>query len=441
MTRNEVVLSEWETATAERWPVLANRRLSPSQAAAKSAKILSESGRLEVRGLADSLELRATSWVGRISLGDLTVTIRPKIPQLPLLSLMRYAYGLRDLKLIGTARFATESWSFQDLLIAQLGAEVSELLARGLHRDFRRAQASLESPRGRIDFGRYATDGGTPRAALACVYHPRTSDTALNRALCSGLRLALLATRDLELRVHLRRLLAEMDLEPAVSELDLASLAGVRNGLDRRTARYSPALVLIGLLLEGQSLSLDAPASELPLEGFLFDMNRFFQALLSRFLREHLVNLTLLEEHQLQGVFSYDPHHNPQNRRAIVPRPDFVVRQGQRSLAVLDAKYRDLWERDLPREMLYQLAIYALTELADHPTATMLYPTLSDQACEQVVMFQNAVSGANKARVVLRPVQLLALDRLLRAGTGIAAVRQRQALAARLVGESRTCAS
>jgi 5-methylcytosine-specific restriction enzyme subunit McrC len=273
------------------------------------------------------------------------------------------------------------------------------------------------------------------------VYHPRTLDTALNGALCSGLRLALLATRDLELRVHLRRLMAEMDLEPGVAELDLGSLAGVRNGLDRRTAHYSPALVLIGLLLGGQSLSLDAPASELPLEGFLFDMNRFFQTLLSRFLREHLVNLTLLDEHQLHGVFSYDPHHNPQNRRARVPRPDFVVRQGQRSLAVLDAKYRDLWERDLPREMLYQLAVYALTESADHPVTTILYPTLSDQACDPVVTFQNAVSGANKARVVLRPVQLLTLDTLLRAGAGVAALRQRQALAARLVGDTRSKAA
>ena len=32
----------------------------------------------------------------------------------------------------------TEKWTFQDLLVQQLAAEVTELLARGIHRDYER---------------------------------------------------------------------------------------------------------------------------------------------------------------------------------------------------------------------------------------------------------------------------------------------------------------
>ena len=433
MTMDAVMLQEWGRAVPSDWPVLEGRRLARKGMAVRIATALSDSGRLEVLELASGLELRATSWVGRVTLDGLAVTVQPKIPGLPLLGLMRYAYGLRDLQLIGMAGFATAAWSFQDLVIAQLVAEVSELLARGLHRDYIRAQADLASPRGRIDFARYAANGNA-RAALPCVHHPRVENSPLNQALVSGLHLAARMSRDLELRVRLRRLEAQFDLGAPAARMDRATLGRVVQKLDRRTLRYRPALTLIDLLLRGESLSLEDPTQDVRLGGFLFDMNAFFQALLSRFLREHLEDFELLDEHRLQGVFFYDPRHNPQNRRGLVPRPDFVVRRGGRTLAVLDAKYRDLWERELPREMLYQLAVYALTQPDEAPFSIILYPTLTGAARDQVVVFQDVLRGRAQARVILRPVNLLILERLVRAGVDAEADRQRRAMALHLIG-------
>ena len=97
---NAVSIREWETAHPDPGSALAQQSLDP--AGRKLAERLTSAGRIEVLELARGLELRATSFfVGRFSLGELTVTIHPKIPYAPLLGLFRYAYGLRQLELIG----------------------------------------------------------------------------------------------------------------------------------------------------------------------------------------------------------------------------------------------------------------------------------------------------------------------------------------------------
>ena len=84
-------------------------------------------------------------------------------------------------------------------------------------------------------------------------------------------------------------------------------------------------------------------------------MNHFFQRLLSRFLHDALPGYVVSDEESLYGMMRYAPAHNPRGKRSPAPRPDFIVRRGGKVVAMLDAKYRDLWEHDLPREMLYQL--------------------------------------------------------------------------------------
>ena len=79
-------------------------------------------------------------------------------------------------------------------------------------------------------------------------------------------------------------------------------------------------------------------------------------------------------------------------------------------------QYRDLWGRPLPREMLYQLAIYALAQCGTNASATILYPSFAPRTRDQVVVFNDVMRGAPKARVILRPVNLPRVERLLRAG-------------------------
>jgi len=122
----------------------------------------------------------------------------------------------------------------------------------------------------------------------------------------------------------------------------------------------------------------------------------------------------------------YLPGLNPRRRRSPTPRPDFVVKKGAATVCLLDAKYRDLWERELPRDMLYQLAIYALSQPRPS-TATILFPTASAEATPAVVEIRDPIGTGVLGFVELRPV---VLAELVRALADLDAVRQ--SLASRL---------
>ena len=98
MTQTSVRLMEWQSCTPEPGAALDGVFLE-DDGSRTLAKLLTESGMLEVTELRAGLSLKSSSFVGRIELGNIQVTVTPKIKGNSLLRLLRYAYGLRDLEL------------------------------------------------------------------------------------------------------------------------------------------------------------------------------------------------------------------------------------------------------------------------------------------------------------------------------------------------------
>jgi 5-methylcytosine-specific restriction enzyme subunit McrC len=421
-------LQEWSERTATEHPSpLAGISLEDAEARALAHQ-LTEAEMLEIRELREGLSIASTSYVGRIALGDLVITVQPKISGTPLVRLLHYAYGLRDLRLASPVGYAQEQWAFQEILIAQLVEEVSELVARGLHRRYRRTDEDLASPRGRIDLQRIAKQGGVIQATVPCTYYPRLEDCLVNQVLLQGLYLAARLTGESELRVRLYRLVCILEESVSSIRLDNPALKQLHREMDRLTSAYRPAVTIIELLLAGEGLSLDDGLQRLRLPGFLFDMNRFFQALLSRFLKEQLTDYEVRDQYQIKGMMTYDPAYNPRRQRAPTPRPDYVIMQHGQVVSILDAKYRELWERDLPAHWLYQLAIYALSRQSEK-IAVILYPTTDEEAREARIVLSDPIFGTGQAVVVLRPVNLLRLEQLVSGTMTARNERERRAFA------------
>ncbi len=407
----ELHLREWETVRPDGGTALAGVRLDGAESR-RVAEELARAGRFTIEELAAGLRVTSTSFVGRVQIGSLVVTIEPKLAKESLLALVRYAYGLRDVIREGSTSFSTSGALLPDLLAAQLLGEVTDLLARGLPRRYVERSEELSHPRGRIEIGALARRAG-PSRTLPCRHHPRSANHPLLQVMKAGLELAAEIAGDRTLRIALRRLADRLALEVESAPLTRARLAAVQRGLTRLEAAAAPALELIALILDGQAITLDDDTT-VRLPGFLFDMNRFFQALIGRWLREHLPDCHVIDERALTGLLRYAPDANPHGRRAPAPRPDFAVTRKQRKSILLDAKYRDLWEKSLPRDMLYQLAVYAMSG-AGEDIAVILYPTESEHATEARVEVRDVVVGSARGGVALRPIVLPRLAGMIEA--------------------------
>lgn len=111
-------------------------------------------------------------------------------------------------------------------------------------------------------------------------------------------------------------------------------------------------------------------------------------------------------------MFIYTSGFNPCRRKSPTPRPDFALMKHGKVVKLLDAKYRDLWEKNLPREMLYQLAIYAVSGIGD-TTSTILYPSINDVPSVQKIDINDPVSHSKIASVILQPLNLTRIAELI----------------------------
>ena len=426
-----LTLSEWETISPDKDARLENIFISDDAAIRTNVRYMSESNILELVELRGGLSVTSTSYVGRVDIGNVVITIRPKVTGIPLLRLMRYAYGLRNLKLFSSTGYSSEADMFQDLLTKQLAAEALELALRGLQRKYISTDKNLTSPRGRIDLQKIARRDTTKMAGLPCHYHPRLQDCLLNQVLYAGLNLGTRITEDIPLRTELRHVSSLFQDSVSRIKLDCNTLKRLNREMDRLSAAYRSAVRIIDVLLQSEGISLDENASMVKIKGFMFDMNKFFQALISRFLRDNLSGYLIQDEYIIRGMMSYVPGYNPRNKRAPTPRPDYVIQKDSKIISMLDAKYRDLTEKPLPSRMLYQLSVYAISQNA-RGSATILYPTDIIGAMEERIQIKDPISGDRLGQVILRPVNISYLDEMISGSAGTAVQRERTKYARQL---------
>ncbi len=276
---------------------------------------------IEMKPLGGRWTLKPKGVVGRIALSEGILELSPKYPITNLCRMIEVVAGIPKL-LESTAPMG--DGSLADLLVAAFVQRTEALLATGLRRDYLEQSERLEVLRGRLDLQAHLRRPEALRTSLDCRHEQYTHDSLFNAVLrqtaesCHP-RWPSLAGRVLRLR-HRLATLPRSNLSPA----DIA-----RFRYDRLTERYRPVHALCSLLLAGSRLDLKGQSS--PGASFLIEMWPLFEKFLSCSLQARL--------HAPWRVAT-QARTTLDKTGAIKIRPDVVVYNGEKPVAVLDAKYK-----------------------------------------------------------------------------------------------------
>jgi 5-methylcytosine-specific restriction enzyme subunit McrC len=288
--------------------------------------------------------VRPKGFVGRLRTDDFDIHISPKVPVETVLALLAEAF---DLAQFGQHVKYGEHASVEDFIVRALVADVETLLRRGLHRVYREHDADLSAMRGRV-LVRQTTDHFlNARPMVACRFDEFTADCVENRVLLAALdRVAMSACIQTRHRLAARQVsavFAEVGTD-AIVDIDIDAVASL--GRDVRTRHYRQALGLAELVL--RSMGFHERHGAWRSSGFLVDMAKLFERLLTARLRRSMLPLGYDVQSQLETTLDVDGH--------VKIIPDIVVRSPQGKGVIVDAKYKD--ESTPSQADMYQMVAY-----------------------------------------------------------------------------------
>lgn len=288
-------------------------------------------------------EVAAGRKIGVATIGELQLTVRPKIPMNRLIFLMSYtrnpAYWREN-----TVILDPES-DLANALAHAFGFHASKALDQGLIQGYVTVDDSLPLVRGRIRVGEQISRRYGRGLPLEVSYDEFTVDVVENKLLL-GATLILLQLPGVTgaMRRMLQRLRLKLaDVTPPAKGSEPPTWVA-----SRLNARYQPALHLADLILAGDSF--DQRVGDLRVTGFVFDMWKIYENFVCIALRE------AMRRHGGRAALQHRLYLDEDER--VEMAPDFLWTPAVGPPVVVDAKYKAEKPSGFPQADLYQMLAY-----------------------------------------------------------------------------------
>ena len=344
---------------------------------------------------AGTWQMRAKQYVGIIRVADLELRVRPKVAVGHLLFLLSFAADAD-----GWHDVVADFEATDDLVAAMAHPFLhhsERAIASGLLQGYVTREEALPTLRGRFRESEQIRRRMSLPLPIEVSYDDFTVDIAENRMLRSAAEFLLQLEPAPALRYRLLHLLRRLEGVTAFQRgVPVPQLI-----FTRLNERYRPAVRLSELILESRALAFQRGA--LAGSGFLFDMNKVFEDFVTAALGRVLSRVR--GHSQAQARLFLDVSS------AVGMRPDVTWWDGDRCLAVADAKYKATELQQLPNADVYQMLAYCTAYGLN--VGHLIYPTGERDPTEYVIRNAGTRIVVHALPLDQRPAALLeAVDRM-----------------------------
>lgn len=351
--------------------------------------------------------LRARGVVGVIAAPGCQLEILPKIESLGeheatddalrrrLIHMLAVVHDLR----IDTGAMTQLGWqkdTVLELLIRLFCTRLLEAVRMGLPRRYLEHADDFSALRGRLDITRQFSRHVVSPQRLACSYDELSFDIPLNQVM----RAAVSRLQRLAQAADNQRLLREIEFAYSdVTRVPVAALRWDQITLDRTNQRWSELLSFARLLLTDRHQQTSAGAIDG--HALLFEMNALFEQYVAKLLTKALSGSGY-------RVSSQGGHRDclfEENTGRFRTKPDLIIRQGDRTVLVIDTKWKRMSPRiDDPKQGVSQADVYQLmaySQLYRCQNVMLLYPHHGDLPPDPIrTCYAIANAGAKENLVV-----------------------------------------
>jgi 5-methylcytosine-specific restriction enzyme subunit McrC len=314
--------------------------------------------------------LTTTGVAGLIVAPHCRLVIRPKIPLANLFALLAPDAPPPIVADTVTLEAGTETLDFLARRLAHL---LAERAAAGLQRGYRERFAQGPFLQGRLDLPAQLRQSPVRKSEIHSHHDDFTADLPCNqvpRATAEQLLASPLLSADT--RAALRQALLGFEcVQPAPLTPDAWDAVVP----ERLPPEYRPLVELCRLLVEG--LTPEPPAGPTPAPAFLLDMERVFEAYLTRGVLEAFAGRA---NHLVRVQCELAVNQPADDQPDIVMRPDLAIERRGRTVLVVDAKWKRLPSFALLPPDTYQVLAYC-TALGG-ARGVLVYPGRRDRTWE-----------------------------------------------------------
>ncbi len=323
--------------------------------------------------------LRATSFVGTIKIPSHTITIKPKIGNLNFFKMLLYSEKILDLPSFQNKIKIEEGEDLVDFMAKLFCESMTPIIQDGIYRNYTSVVEEISTIRGKLLVVQSIRSPRISQEKFFCEYDEFSVDILENQILlyCSQLLSELVVNE--KYKEKLVRIQQQLQKE-GVSEKILDTYHLDQITYQKFNEQYEEILKLCEFILRITWYGDFSNKEEIPINGFLYNMNTLFQNFVTKAIEKIFVDFNVdwkVREQILENIPNIPDGIPTKTIKPGILKPDIVIRT-KKDVAklIIDTKYKD---HDPPAADYYQSLAYALT--MDCPVLLLL-PKFGDRRKE-----------------------------------------------------------